>query len=287
MSALEELLGPLYANDDFPVPHLSPSSIDGFWKCPEQWRREKLDKELRPATPEQIFGSAFHRGLEHNYGQKIDSHEDLPVPEMRDLAGDSFNEIVEREKHEKGIEWRDAKPNVIQSEVIVATVGDDSTPGFHQVISPTVQPVTVERWVKVDTPIGIPLNMRIDVETDREIIDNKTSGKRKSQADLDTSTQAAAYLWARRAEGNPADSFKWHTAIRTKKPQQQELVTARTDFQLAQFERLMDTTARTIGHYMSEYGAEGPWPGASPLAWWCSLTQCSFFGNGGCPWTSR
>lgn len=287
MSALAELLGPLYEHDDLPVPHLSPSSIDSFWRCAEQWRREKIDRERRLTSAEAIFGSAFHRAVETNYRQKIESHEDIAVKEMRDLAGDSFNEIVAKEKDENGIEWRDNKPTIIQHEVIVATVGDESTPGFHQVISPTVQPVQVERWVVVDTPVGVPLNMRIDVETaSNVIVDNKTSKRAKQQADLDTSTQAAAYLWARRAEGNPAEAFQWHAAIRTKKPQQQELSTTRSDRQLAMFETLVDTTARTIGHYMESYGPEGPWPGAPALAWWCSVSSCSFFTNG-CPWVAR
>lgn len=266
-----------------PVAHLSPSSIDSFWKCAEQWRREKVDRDPRPATAETIFGGAFHRAVETNMRQKIDSHEDIPVPVMRDVAGDSFNEILEAEKGEREILWRDAKPNVVQAEVITAMVGNESHLGFHQVLAPAVQPLEVERWVTVDTPVGVPLNMRLDIEDEQgRIFDVKTSKKAKTQGDLDKSTQPTAYLWGRAAEGNPARDFTVHLAIRTKTPQQMELVTYRSAEQLAQFERLLQVTVTTITHYLETYGPEGPWPAASPLAWWCAASQCSYFPT--CPW---
>lgn len=269
--------------EGFPVAHLSPSSIDSFWKCPEQFRREKIDKEARPSSAELIFGSAFHRAAETNFLQKIDSHEDIPVQEMRDLAGDSFNTVLEEEKGTREIVWHDNRPNDIQAGVVTAMVGTESLPGYHQVLAPAVQPVAVERWIRVDTPAGIPLVGRIDVETvDLNMIDLKTSKRAKTQADLDKSTQATSYMWARQQEGNPSAVFSWHTAIRTVKPQQQELMTRRSERELGQFERLVQVTVDAIVHNLEMYGAEGPWPASSPLAWWCAPTQCSFYPS--CPW---
>ncbi|MCR4338583.1 MAG: PD-(D/E)XK nuclease family protein [Gemmatimonadaceae bacterium] len=286
MSALEELLGILPADnplDGLPVEHLSPSSIDAFWKCAEQWRRERIDRDPRPATDKTIFGRAFHRAVERNFLQKIDSHEDLPVPVMRDMTGDAFNTVLDEEKGVREINWYDSKPDQIQSGVITAMVGTDALPGFHQVLAPTVQPVAVERWLEVKTASGVPLSMRVDVEdVRRRILDVKTTTKRKTQADLDKSTQATAYLYGREREGNPATEFGVQVAVRTLKPQQQELVTTRSAGQLEAFERLVDVTVATVRHFLGVYGEAGPWPGASPLGYWCSPTQCSFYAS--CVW---
>jgi hypothetical protein len=71
-------------------------------------------------------------------------------------------------------------------------------------------------------------------------------------------------------------------SIKTKTPQQQELVTQRTFNEMRAFEQLLVVTANTIHDYMGHYGPEGAWPGTSPMAWWCSATQCSFFQQ--CVW---
>lgn len=277
-------LSPVAKTDNMlPVERLSPSSIEGFWKCPEQWRRERVMREPSFATAEKVFGSAFHKAAEHNFRAKIDTHEDLPVQEMRDVAGDSFTSVVAETLEEQEIRWYDDKPHVIQAGVITAVVGTDRAPGYHQVLAPTIQPVAVERWTEVETPVGVPLVGKIDVETDTgQLVDLKTGKKAKVQIDLDKSIQATSYLWAREQEGQPAAGFAWHTAIRTVKPQQQELLTSRTARELRMFERLLEVTANTILDYQARYGDDGPWPGTSPLSWFCTPKQCSFWGQ--CEW---
>lgn len=272
------------AERPLPVERLSPSSIEGFWKCPEQWRRERIAKEPRFSTADLIFGSAFHRAAEHNFRQKIDSHEDVPVDEMRDAAGEAFN-TVRQEATDAGeeIRWYDNKPNDVQQGVVNAMVGVGSAPGYLQVLAPTVQPVAVERWVEVDTAIGVPLVAKIDVETDTLAIrDLKTGKKARTQADLDSNIQATANLWLREQEGDPASEFGWHVSIKTKTPGHQELATTRTQGELRQFEQLLVVTANQIHDYMGRYGPDAAWPGTSPMAWWCSRLQCSFWES--CVW---
>lgn len=285
-AALDNLLDQLGAESrpTLPVERLSPSSIEGFIKCPEQWRRERIAKQPSFATADRIFGTAFHRAAEQNFAQKISSREDIPVPAMRDLAGDSFNVVVEETKAEQEIRWYEDKPADVQAGVIRAMVGSDRHPGYHQVLAPAVQPVAVERWTEVPTPVGVPLVGKIDVETEAGVlIDLKTGKKAKTQLDLDKSIQATAYLYSREQEGNPAAGFAWHTTVRLKtQTNQQELVTARSANEIAMFDHLMVVTARTIQHYMDTYGPESAWPGTSPLSWFCAPTQCSFYGE--CCW---
>ena len=282
---LEELFGPPGTPAlPLPVKRLSPSSIDGFWKCPEQWRRERIGGETLPATGKNIFGSAFDAAATFNYRQKIESHEDLPAAQMRDLTGDAFNTVMEEERGQREIDWGTEKPHLLQAEVIAHMVGSDSYPGgYHGIVAPTVQPVAVQRWTEVELPIGVPLVGKIDLETDAGVIvDIKTSAKTKTQDELDKSLQATSYLYARAREGNPAQGFGWHASIRTKTPKIVTLETTRSAGELAMFERLLTVTARTIHGYMETYGPDGPWPGASPLGWWCAPKTCSFWAT--CSW---
>jgi hypothetical protein len=271
------------AERPLPVDHLSPSSIESFLGCPERWRRERVMKEPGFATSEKIFGAAFHRAAEQNYLQKIESHEDLPLRDMEDISYDSFDVVVEETKDREEIRWHTDKPPEIQKGVATAMCGTASAPGYHTVLAPTVQPVASERWIEVASPANVPIIGRIDLEADDgRLIDLKTGKKAKTQLDLDKSIQAAAYIWARIQEGNPSTGFTWHTAIRTIKPQQQELLTTRTDRELAAFEKRVVMTANSIADCMERYGPEGPWPEASPLAWFCHPIQCSFWST--CVW---
>jgi CRISPR/Cas system-associated exonuclease Cas4 (RecB family) len=266
------------------IERLSVSSIDGFWKCAERWRREKLGRERQSTYSDQLFGGAFHKAAEVNFRQKIESHEDLPLPFMRDIAGEAFNLKLEEELGENEIIWKD-KPNDVQQAVIKAVVGTDSFPGYQQVLAPIVQPAEVERWVEVPTRIGVPLVAKIDVETIQDVtIDLKSGKKAKTQADLDKSAQATTYLWLRRQEFKPATEFRWHTAIqyKTKPAMHQELATTRTDAQFRAFELLLQQTAQAMSFYYQQFGPDGPWPGAPEAGWWCSPGQCGFFPT--CHW---
>lgn len=267
---------PVLTAGEWELDHFSPSSIDGFWKCPEQWRRERIGFDRMATTSKQIFGSVFHRAAEHNFAQKIDSHEDLPVEQVQERAGDAFNEVLDEEIGKREIVWGTDKPNEIQQECIRASAS------YHKNVAPPVQPIAVEHTFRVDL-LGFPFTGRIDVVTeDRRIIDLKTTGRRKVQGDLDKDTQASGYLWARREEGFAAPDFSLHVAVRNKTPTQQTLSTTRTGGQLDQFEELTRVTLATVRHYLDVYGPDGTWPGASPLGWWCSQKNCSFWQS--CCW---
>ena len=286
VSALDELFGPLSDEPDAPpIPHISPSFLERMLVCPEQVRREKILKEVRPTNTNLVFGTSLHRALEHNWLRKIDGNGSIGLKEMRDLAGDSFNETVEKEKNRNGIDWGTDKPHVVQEDVIVALVGKGDDPGYMQTLEPTVDPVACERWIRIeDTPVGYPLIGRIDVETaDGWVLDLKTSSKRKTQTDIDKSIQGSAYVWARGQEDAPAAGFAYHVLVKNKTPVQQELRTRRTARDMESFERIMVRAVDTLHYCMEHYGPDEPWPGASMTDFLCSPRMCSFWGNG-CVW---
>lgn len=287
MTSLDALFGEAPTSDwpDFPLTHLSPSSIDSFWKCAEAFRRERIAKIPTPASDKMLFGSAFGKAAERNYVSKMETGNDLPDKQMRDVTGDSFNEVVEEEKGKREISWHEfGTPAKAQTGVMTAMLGSTSLPGYHQVVAPTITPVAVERSFEHVTKSGLTIKGRIDLETaDGGVIDIKTTGRAKTQAELNKDNQARAYLWAREKEGNPATRFSWHVVKRNiTKPGLDTTLSIRQADTVA-FERLVDMTARTISSYVREYGEDGPWPPAPPMAWWCSPTTCSFYAKG-CPW---
>lgn len=298
-SALDMLLGELPADglaalemrlavdglEGLPFSHLSASSIDKLWKCPEQFRREQILKEPTSASGKMLFGSAFGKAAEHLFTAKMESHEDLLVDAVRDVTGEAFNTVLAEERGKREILWHELTPNKVQQGVICAMVGTDANPaGYLQVFAPEVQPVAVERTFNVVTSSGVKVTGRIDVESDRgRVIDIKTSSKAKTQADLDKDNQATVYMWAREMEGNPATDFAWHVVKQNlTKPGLQEVVGTRSAAKVARFESFVDMTVATIRRYLEDYGEDSPWPPAPALAWWCSPTACGLWSS--CPW---
>lgn len=280
MSALEELLGAL--EPDGPgIPHFSPSFLESMAVCPEQVRREKILKEYRAATPNLVFGSTAHRALELSFAHKIDTGQPIERSLMSDVVADSFEYVKQKEIERSGIEWGTTKQDDVRAGVESALLGDG---GYMDVLEPTVSPVAVERWLKVEnTPAGVPLIGRVDVETATgSIIDIKTSGQRKTQASLDSSVQATAYLWMRGQLDEPASGFAWHVLVKNKNPTSQELFTTRDERQMRAFEDRVYMTMEFLDYLWETRGPDNPWPGASETDFRCSPTQCSFWSS--CRW---
>jgi len=259
------------------IHRLSVSSMDGFWRCPERWRRQRIGGEWPATSGDQLFGRTVHQAVAWNYGQKIDSHADRPVNDMREYTGTAWDEVVEHERGLTEIVWGD-KPNTLQSDAIAAVVGRGEWPGYHQTLAPTVQPTAAERRVEVVLPSGIPFVAVLDVEDATGLVtDVKTGKRRRNQSDIDKSEQATAYMYVRRVEGNPAAGFRWHTAIRKRQPEHQELITERGDAAFVAFARRVDDTVALIRWLYDTRGPDGPWPGAAEGAWWCAPAQCGFW----------
>lgn len=279
MSALDALLGD--EPETLNLPHLSPSKIQKASVCWEQFRREEILKEYRASTPNLIFGSTAHRALELSYAAKIETGAPIERALMRAVVADSFEFVKAKEIERNGIEWGEVKPDSIRQGVESALLGEG---GYMDVLEPTVVPVSVERWLKVeDTPAGIPLLGRIDLETSTgTLVDIKTSGKRYAQSAIDANVQATAYMWMKGQLEEPASGFAFHVLVKNKAPTCQELFTTRTDRDMRSFEDRMYLMMETLTWLWDTRGPDNPWPGASETDFRCSPTQCSFWSS--CRW---
>lgn len=268
-------MGPLVLEPPrrLPVDHLSVSSIRLFMQCSEKWRRRYLEREYEPANGKMLIGSAAGAAESHSFQAQIDTGAGLPLDDVLDLYADEWTERTGREE----IVWGDDKPDDLRSS------GQAALTAYHSTVAPQVRPVSVERQFTLDFE-GVDWSFTgfLDLEEeDLSVGDLKFRGARMSPQDAAADSQASAYLLARRSEGQPASEFRFHTAVRVKKPYAEIVPTTRTDQQLDWFTQRVYNVAAEMA-WRTEYDC---WDGAPPGAWWCSQRSCGFWGScvyGGC-----
>src|ERR1700747_456225 len=78
------------AGEGMTKPYLSPTQLDMYARCPEAYRRRYIEGEIVPPGIAMIQGGTFHRAAARNFEQKIGTHTDLPVADMKELAASEF-----------------------------------------------------------------------------------------------------------------------------------------------------------------------------------------------------
>jgi len=247
-------------------------------KCGEQYRRRYMEGDIIPPGVSLMKGSGFHEAAKVNMRQKMESREDLPAEDIQEIAVAAFDEAVHGEYVLSDEE---------QSIGSAAVIGEakDSLAELALVHAleqaPCYQPIMVEEKIEIVIPDS-PKNLLgiIDLGTDQnEVIDFKTAGKKKNQADADESIQLTVYAAAFHAmSGMPAESVKLDCVIQTKtKTYRQVLESDRIEADFAALaERInMMNTAIQAGVFLP----------APPDAWWCSEKWCGYFRT--CPYTRQ
>jgi hypothetical protein len=258
------------------VQHLSATQLAMFSRCPEQWRqRYLLGKRERPGAA-LIWGGADHKAHEHNFRQKIQTHEDLPEKEVCEAFANAWDTAVQESGGFAEIEWGDEKPSAMKDK------GVELAAQYHALVSPLVQPVDVEKridhWVD---GVEIPVIGYIDVETERSGIERKTSKRRMTKPKPDWEIQRLIY---QQELGKP---IELHICVKTG-----EVITSRTDNAGAlrlepkggnPVDRLIQALAGQMADLYTRYGPDDPWPGAITHPWACSW--CGF--RPSCAWWSH
>jgi hypothetical protein len=78
-------------------PHISPSQMDMFFRCGEQYRRRYVLGEIVPPGVALVKGSAVHKAAEVNYRQKVETHVDLALSDLTDAAATDVTHRVAAE----------------------------------------------------------------------------------------------------------------------------------------------------------------------------------------------
>lgn len=180
--------------DGFPKsdrPHISPSQLDMYLRCGEQYRRRYVLGEKIPPGIALVKGSAVDAAANRNYEQKVDSHEDLPESKLLEAAATGFEEACAR-----GVFF--APEEAASAKQVLGKAKDSAfglTRAFRREIAPRVQPRLVQPWVRIQLPKSThDLVGRLDLtDTNDYVRDTKTSGRRKPQDEIDRSDQMTFY----------------------------------------------------------------------------------------------
>jgi len=255
-------------------PTISPSALDMYLRCGEQYRRAYILKDKQPPGVAMIKGGSVHKAAEVNFRQKIVSHEDLNVADLQEVAAAHVDTTIAGEglmlsPDEESRGMAKVKGELVDRAVVLTGV-------FRREVAPTVQPVLVEEFVRIELPRHThDLNGRLDVVDDgNRVRDIKTSGRRKSQDDVDRSDQLTYYAAAAsRKMGKPITDVVLDVLVDTKTPAVQRLTSTRTDADKRVFLAKLTTVMDAIN--------KGVFPPAPVGSWWCSYKFCGYAGS--CP----
>ena len=264
------------------VRSLSATAVKLYLKCPEDFRRQRIQREDTTPGVAMVWGSAHHRAAEHNFKAKINSGEDLPTPEVLDRFVSAVDEEVQDRGGKSSIDWTMSKKAVSLDDV--KRRGLDAVQAYHEGPVKTIIPVAAEKRFSLRIAgVPVPVNGFIDVETKYRVRDLKLSGRAKTKLDPEWALQGGLYALQ---TGKPA-SFDLVTFDgRLHLPADDE-VHGRLPFTVAYsmtsaaaIEDLILMVAHGIAHNYATYGPDDSWPGAITHPWACGY--CSFSGD--CRW---
>ena len=208
---------------------LSPSQVRSFMDCQVRWRFKYVLRLKDPQNGNLALGRAFHACLTHNFNQKIETREDLPITGVLALFREAWALELEL------TEFRDDEDPSELAACGVALVAK-----YMAEVAPTIDPAAVE--VRVTGEIGrVHVQGWVDLlDVDGRVIDIKTAARRPSGIDPDHRFQIATYIQLLPGASGEA---RVDTLVKTKAPKivsqsfqvnEQDLRATRTLYPLAQ-----------------------------------------------------
>lgn len=258
-------------------PHLSPSALDTFCKCPEQYRRRYIMKEKLPPGIAAHRGRGIHKGVQVNFAQKVETRKDLPASQIVEACVSEFEAGIQKEGYLlSGDEAARGATVVIGEEKdSVATLAE----AFATVQAPDYQPTLVEEEIRIELPDSThDLLGYLDLLTDDDIIaDFKSAKKRKSQADADNSVQLTFYAAGAYIKTGRKPTVRLDVILDQRKGVQRQILDSTRD--LPDFRALANRTSAVLVSIKA-----GAFPPAMPGSWWCSAKWCGYWST--CPYVN-
>ena len=161
---------------------LSPSQVNMFLNCPAKWYFRYLIGLSEPATGSQALGTAFHATVAANFRQKISTHRDAPMDEMRARFYEEF-----------ALALSEAELRDDEAAAELADMGNAMLAVYMTEAAVSIQPAAVE--MEVDGEIaGVKVRGFIDLlDTAGRIIDCKTAARRPADVSAEHAPQLTTY----------------------------------------------------------------------------------------------
>lgn len=256
--------------DDLKLKRIHQTTINSlFGGCPYHFVMYQKHGPVPPGIALHV-GSGVHKGAEHNYRQKIGTHQDLPAKEIEEVSVTAFADRIK----EQGIGITEG-----ESAESVRSLGEKRVRAlvktYHDELAPHVIPDLVEYQFEVPVPqMGIQLVGTMDLRDNQKwVLDLKTGGKSRLQRDADTSDQLTMYAFVHELMGMgvPAGlglDILVCTEKTLKSYRQARLTTTRTRAHYNQLLRKVDVVLQII--------RAGVYP--PNTQWWgCSPRFCGYF----------
>ena len=257
------------------IRHLSASSIGMFRRCPEQFRHRYLLGEKERPGESLLVGSAFHEGLEFNYKQKIESHEDRPLAELVEYLQDAgVQKVLDEAGGADEVAWDAATPE--EGVEVLRKDSERILSAYRKNVTERIQPIGVEQ--KFSIPVEpVPIIGYLDTVTDdQRVIDTKT-GKQVSTK-LKPSWMLQAVLYAT-ATGYDAE---YHSISRAARPrivtavESADMIQRPDETQMRNVLSSATQIADMIAYLYTTRGANQTWPTLGRFAdWSMSFSPCT------------
>lgn len=257
-------------------PHRSTSQLESYSRCAEAFRRRYIEKEIIPPGIALMQGKGVDAAQGVNFRQKIETHEDLPVSEIKDAAAAAFDNETAGE-YLLSTEEVTEGPKKVLGRAKDQTVKLAEAFAIHQ--APDYQPVAVQREFRIVMPNSThDLIGFIDLECDQKrVTDFKTANKRKNQDEVNSSLQLTVYAAAHRLwTGSDPTEVRLDTLVKNKEPVRQVLASSRS---LDDYQALVNRF-----NAIQQAIAAGNFPPATPGAWWCGPKWCGYHAT--CPYVN-
>lgn len=242
--------------------HVSHSQLSMWLRCPRQWEFRYVMGFREPPSGAQIEGGSYHKTLEINFKQKVDSHQDLPLDQCLDAYSDEWDARI---SGEEDVDWGEKEPGAYKDEGVSLVTEYMASTAFY------VQPVIVE--LRLESKLAGTKFVCVPdmVDSNKIVIDHKTAARAYTQADVDYDIQATAEAFAL---GKPID-FQNHVAVKTKKPKIQIIKSYRTQADIDWWSRM---ARDIIAQMQSGVAPPRPVDAFGKAGFWCSARFCGYFG---------
>ena len=191
-----------------PKGYLSYTQYNQWLRCPKQFEYRYVDGLKIPPKSSLILGKGIHRGLEWAFNDHLRAGH---PPKQNDVLAATV-EAVEGELKEipkSEIDWAAGDTD--------SKLKDDSV-GLIKVYEPkriSIVPKTVEKKFDIEfSNMDYKLTGRVDLETEKEIIDFKTTSRKQPEDSAEQSEQLSLY----QIQSEPKESLELHVLIRKKVP---------------------------------------------------------------------
>jgi hypothetical protein len=243
-----------------PKGYLSPSQIEMYLRCPQQYKMRYVDGISSPPAVALVEGSSHHEALAENNKTVIRGRGNLKTAEVVDAFVQSFNR---RKKEIEDWEGDDENTVVNRGRAMLQAYMKEFAPKF----------VAVQQEFDVFMQIG-PLRVQgiTDakgmVDGDRpSVVDYKTVARSKSQAELESSLQLSFYAGVEAATGDEDFDVGYVNLLKSGK----------VNPQFVPYEPRRVRWFRAVALSVADAISRGCFPMTSPDSWACSERFCGYW----------